>query len=119
MDIISVLPTSVSQKKLLLVATDCFSKWVEVESYASVKDKDVIKLVWKNIECWFEIPHAIITDNEPQFNNSVFRTFYLKLNIKNLYSMPQYPKSNGQVETTNKTLLNSLKKRLEETRGNG
>lgn len=72
MDIIGALLTSVSQKKLLLVATDTFSKWVEVESYASVKDRDVIKLVLKNIECWFEILHAIITDNGPQFDNSVF-----------------------------------------------
>ncbi|KAL6311323.1 hypothetical protein AAG906_025542 [Vitis piasezkii] len=34
-----------TQKKFLLVATDYFSKWVETEAYASIKDKDVFKFV--------------------------------------------------------------------------
>lgn len=33
------------KKKLLLVATNYFSKWVEVEAYASIKDKYVFKFV--------------------------------------------------------------------------
>ncbi|KAL6348510.1 hypothetical protein AAG906_009970 [Vitis piasezkii] len=43
-------------------------------------------------------------------------TFYLELKIKNLYSTPHYPQSNGQAEATNKTLLIALKKRLEWTK---
>ncbi|KAL6319928.1 hypothetical protein AAG906_037004 [Vitis piasezkii] len=34
------LPAAPAQKKFLLVATDYFSKWVEAEAYASIKDKD-------------------------------------------------------------------------------
>ena len=37
---------------------------------------------------------------------------------KNLYSTPRYPQSNGQAETTNKTLLSGLKKRLKKAKGN-
>ena len=40
-DIIRSLPTALAQKKLLLVATDYFSKWIEAEAFASIKDKDV------------------------------------------------------------------------------
>ncbi|RVW50249.1 Gypsy retrotransposon integrase-like protein 1 [Vitis vinifera] len=43
MDIVGPLPAAPAQKKFLLVATDYFSKWVEVEAYASIKDKDVTK----------------------------------------------------------------------------
>ena len=82
MDIVSPLPTNVAQKKLLLVATDYFNKWMEAEAYASIKDKDLTKFVWKNIVCRFEIPHAIVMDNELQLDSSVFWTFYSKLNIK-------------------------------------
>ena len=56
MDIIRPLPTTPAQKKFLFVAMDYFSKWVEVEAYASIKDKDVTKFVWKNIICRFGIP---------------------------------------------------------------
>ena len=95
MDIVGPLPTAAVQKKFLLVATDYFSKWVETEAYASIKDKDVTKFVWKNIVCRFRIPQTIIADNDPQFDNSTFKTFCSKIHIKNLYFMPQYPQSNG------------------------
>ena len=65
MDIVGPLPIAAALKKFLLVATDYFSKWVEAEAYASIKDKDVTKFVWKNIICWFGIPQAIIADNGP------------------------------------------------------
>ena len=45
MDIVGSLPFTIAQKRLLLVATDYFSKWVEVEAYASIKDKDVSKFI--------------------------------------------------------------------------
>lgn len=45
MDIVDSLPFTIAQKRLLLVATDYFSKWVEVEAYASIKDKDVFKFI--------------------------------------------------------------------------
>ena len=50
------LPIAATQKKFLLVATDYFSKWVEAEAYASIKDKDITKFFWNNIICRFRIP---------------------------------------------------------------
>lgn len=64
------------------MATDYFNKWMEDEAYASIKEKDLTKFVWKNIVCQFEISHAIVMDNELQLDSSVLQTFYLKLNIK-------------------------------------
>ena len=54
MDIVGPLPVVVAQKKFLLVATNYFSKWVEAEVYANIKDKDVSKFVWKNASVGLE-----------------------------------------------------------------
>ena len=64
-DIVGPLPTALAQKKLLLVATDYFNKWIEAEAFASIKDRDVTQLIWKNIVCWFGIPRSIVSDNGP------------------------------------------------------
>nr|CAN78921.1 hypothetical protein VITISV_011350 [Vitis vinifera] len=117
MDIVGPFPAAPAQKKFLLVATDYFSKWVEAKAYASIKDRDVTKFVWKNIICRFGIPQTIIADNGPQFDSIAFRNFCSELNIRNSYSTPRYPQSNGQAEATNKTLINALKKRLEQAKG--
>ena len=117
MDIIRPLPTAPSHKKLLLVTTNYFSKWIEAEAFSSIKDKEVVHLKWKNIVCRFGIPQSIIIDNGPQFDSRVYRIFCSKLKIKNLYSTPWYPQSNGQAEAYNKTLLSALKKRLHSAKG--
>ena len=65
MDIVGHLPVAAAQKKFLLIAIDYFNKWVEAKAYASIKDKDVSKFVWKNIVYRFGILQAIIVDNGP------------------------------------------------------
>ena len=67
--------------------------------------------------CRFGIPQLIVINNGPQFDSRVYKNFCSKLKIKNLYSTPRYPQSNGQVEASNKTLLSALKKRLHSAKG--
>ena len=94
-DIVDPLPTTPAQKKLLLVATDYFSKWIEAGTFSSIKYKDVIRFIWKNIVCRFGIPRSIVSDNGPQFDSRVNRDFFQELKIKNVCSTPRYPQSNG------------------------
>ena len=64
-DIVGPLPTVLAQKKLLLVTTDYFSKWIEADAFASIKDRDVTRFIWKNIVRRFGILRSIISDNGP------------------------------------------------------
>ena len=73
-----------------MVATDYFSKWIEAEAFALIKDKDVTQFIWKNIVCRFGIPRSIVSDNGPQFDSRVYINFYHELKIKNLYSTSRY-----------------------------
>ena len=101
----------------MLVATDYFTKWVETEAYAQVMATQLIQFVEKNIVCRFGVPHSIVSDNGPQFISKAFHKFCMEYRIKNVYSTPRYPQSNGQAEVTNKTLLGYLKKLLTTVKG--
>ena len=98
---------------------DYFTKWVDAELLASIRDKDLIKFVWKNIITRFGIPKTIISDNGTQFNSKPFMRYCSELSIRNIYNSPAYPQSNGQAEASNKTVLDEIKKRLEDAREGG
>ena len=55
-----------------------------------------------------------MSNNGKQFDNAKFRDFCAELGIKNYYSSPAHPQSNGQAEVTIRTLKAALKTKLEE-----
>ncbi|XP_048599624.1 uncharacterized protein LOC106425572 [Brassica napus] len=127
MDIVGPLHNS-KQKRFLLVLTDFFSKLVEADSYASIKDVQVENFVWKNIITRHGVPYEIVTNYGTQFFSARFKAFCEKWKIRLTKSTPRYPqcndqaetinkKCNGQAETINKTILDGLKKRLEAKKG--
>ena len=116
-DIVDPLPQGKGQVKFLLVAIDYFTKWVEAEPLATITEARIQSFVWKNIICRFEIPLAIISDNERQFDSQGFREFCSNLGINNQFSSPGHPQANGQTEVTNRTLLKIIKTKLDDAKG--
>ena len=104
-------------KKYLLVGTDYFTKWVEAEPLANIRDVDAKKFLLKNIVTRFGIPHTLISDNGLQFDSKSFRRYCCELGIINRYSTPTYPQGNGQAEAVNKVIVSGLKKRLDDAKG--
>ena len=105
-------------KKYLLVGTNYFTKWVEAEPLANIRDVDAKRFVWKNIVTRFGIPHMLISDNGLQFDSKMFRKYCGELGITNRYFTPAYPQGNGQAEAVNKVILSGLKKRLDDAKVN-
>ena len=60
-----------------------------------------------------------MSDNGKQFDNPKLRDFCAELGIRNYYSSPTHPQSNGQVEITIRTLKAALKTKLEDLKENG
>ena len=110
-------PKVVGNKKYLLVGTDYFTKWIETEPLANIKDVDAKRFVWKIIVTRFGVPHVLISDNDLQFDSKMFRKYCGELGITNRYSTPAYPQENGQVEAVNKVIVSGLKKRLDDAKG--
>ena len=114
LDIIDPFPKATGNKRYLLLSTDYFTKWVETEPLANIRDVDAKKLVWKNNITWFGVPHTLISDNGLQFDSKSFRRYCCDLGITNRYSTPAYPQGNGQAKAVNKVIVNRLKKRLDK-----
>ena len=116
LDIMGPFPTVFRQLKLLVVDIDYFTKWVEAEALATIKEKNVRSFVWKNIIYRYGIPTMLVLDIGKQFGNDAIRDFCSQLGIKNHYSSSAHPQANGQVEVTNRSLLKIIKTQLEEQR---
>ena len=117
LDIVGPFPKVVGNKKSLLVCTDYFTKWVEVEPLANIRDVDDKRFIWKNIVTRVGVPYVLISNNGLQFDSKAFRKYCSDLGIKNRYSIPAYSQGNGQAEAVNKVIVNELKKRLDDAKG--
>ena len=59
----------------------------------------------------------ILCDNGKKFISSKVSKFFEDHKIKKILSTPYHPSGNEQTESTNKTILQNLKKRLTDTKG--
>ena len=84
---------------------------------ATITEQKIRNFVWRAIICRFGIPRALVSDNGKQFDNAKFRDFCAELGIRNYYSSPAHPQSNGQAEVTIRTLKAALKTKLEDLKG--
>ena len=98
------------QKVFLLVVTDYFSKWVEAEAFSRITNLQIRKFLWTNVITRFGVPHEIVSDNGPQFTSDNFKEFCKDWRIKLTFATPRHPQSNGQAESTKKTVVNMFKK---------
>ena len=68
-------PTAPGNRKFFIAATDYFTKWVEAEPLATIKEKHVKRCVWQTVVTRFGVPKILISDNDTQFDGRLFRGF--------------------------------------------
>ena len=77
LDIMGHFPIAIRQLKFLVVGIDYFNKLVEAKALATITEKNVRSLVWRNIIYRYGIPRVLISDNGNQFDNNSFKDFCL------------------------------------------
>jgi hypothetical protein len=98
----------------VLVTTDYFTKWTEVVPLKNIMHKEVIHFISEHIIHRFSIPQTLTTDQCSSFMSHQVREFAESFKIKILNSSPYYAQANGQAESSNKTLIKLIKKKIEE-----
>jgi hypothetical protein len=109
-------PHSSAQHKWILTATDYFTKWVEAIPTKRAIESVVIDFLEDNILSRFGCPRKIVTDNAQAFKSMAMISFCQKYNIVLGHSTAYYPQGNGLAESSNKSLVNIVKKVLDENK---
>jgi transposase InsO family protein len=76
--------------------------------------RGVIHFISEHIIHRFGIPQTLTMDQGLSFMSYQVREFAESLKIKLFSSSPYYAQSNGQAESSNKTLIKLIKKKIEE-----
>ena len=76
--------------------------------------KEIICFITKHIVHRFGIPQTLTTDQGTSFMSHQVREFVESFKIKLFNSSPYYAQANGQAESSNKTLIKLIKKKIEE-----
>ena len=107
-------PSSKGHHFVLLVATDYFTKWTEAVPLKNMTHKELIEFITEHIIHRFGIPQTLTTNQGTSFVSKEVREFAELYKIKLLNSSPYYEEANGQAESSNKTLIKLIKKKIEE-----
>ena len=62
-DLFGPLHTFPCEYKFVVVAIDYYTKWVKAKPFASITEANCTNFIWKNIICWFGIPHSLVIDS--------------------------------------------------------
>ncbi|GBM75848.1 hypothetical protein AVEN_264977-1 [Araneus ventricosus] len=94
---------------------DYYSKFIEVQLIDSLQATVVIP-AFKSIFARHGIPLDLISDGGPPFNSRDFYYYAKSWNFKHVMFSAKYPKSNGQVERTLKTVKQIFRETLTDSK---
>lgn len=120
---IDCLSLSLSEEglKVLYVAREYLTKWVEIMPAHTQKAELTVKFIQEHIIERHGVPVAIITDGGPEYKNKLVASFCKEYNFTQRIATPNHPQPNGYfnrltfisaglVEASNKIIRVMLKK---------
>jgi hypothetical protein len=100
--------------RFVLVATYYFTKWMEAVPLKNMTHKEVIHFILEHIVHRFGIPQTLTTNQGSSFMSDQVCEFAESLKIKLLSYSPYYAQANEEAESSNKTLINLIKKKIKK-----
>ena len=58
-----IRPNASNGHEYIVVPIDYFSRWIEVESFGTLRAKQMAKFIEKSLICKYGVPHHIVIDN--------------------------------------------------------
>ena len=106
-DLCGPLPQTSKDNRYILSMIDKFSRFCMLVPLPDVKTLSVVKgyRKWINL---FGAPNNLLSDNGSQFTAEIFKTFNELYDVKQKFSTPYYPESNGQIERLHRWIKERL-----------
>nr|VZI14660.1 unnamed protein product [Spirometra erinaceieuropaei] len=108
-DIVDPLPYTTSGHRYMLVLVDYFTTWAEAIPLHRQDAALVTNALLKEWVCRCGAPFSLHSDCGANFESHLLREVYDLLLIHKTRTTPTHPEGNGQVELTNRTIINILK----------
>lgn len=108
-DILGPLPKSKRGRKYLLVVMGRITKLTQVVTLRTVTANTVAVAF---CEAWifkYGVPKMLLSDNGPQFSARFFQSICVLIGVTNVFTSGYHPKTNGQSERYNRTIVAMLR----------
>ena len=109
-DLVGSCKLSTNGNWYIITAIDYLTKWPEAKPIPDKKAITIAKFIFEEIICRHGCPKEIQSDNGLEFANEIVRELSTKFGIKQKFSSPYHPQTNGIIERFNRTLCTTLQK---------
>ena len=111
-DVLGPFPLTPRKNRYILVITDSFSKWVEIHPIPDETASTCARILLNEVICRYGCPLDLHSDQGRNFQSNIFKELCEMLEIRKTRSSPRNPKSNGQPERFNRSLLPMIRSYL-------
>ena len=113
-DLIVDLPVSHNGNKNILVMVDQLTSWPIARAIPDKEATTVANAVYKDLILQHGAPEIILSDNGKEFSNDTLAYVCEEYGIKQHFTSPYTPRSDGKTENFNKFLKASIRKLCQE-----
>ena len=107
-DLMGPFPTSIQGNKYILVITEYLTRWCEAAALPDATANTVANALLQRVIFPHGCPHQILSDQGSQFRSEVMQVLTQSLEIKQLFTSPYHPQTNGLTERMNKTIKQTI-----------
>ncbi|XP_021722602.1 uncharacterized protein LOC110690083 [Chenopodium quinoa] len=109
-----IKPPLSAHHEYILIATDYFTMWVEVQAFRSLNSRAIILFLEEKIFTRYGILESITMDEATMFIEHEFNSYLKEFEMQKIHSTPYFAKANGQAEAINKVISKVIAKMVDE-----